>query len=77
VHLTNNQPINKFDLLTLFKLVFVRSQVQLVPYIDYKVDKSLINTNSMFDPKVPSYMQMLEEMKAWIETHPDLYIYSI
>lgn len=71
-HLVNDQKINKFDLITIFKNVF-NKDVDIEAFDDYKVDKSLINTNNDFDFYIPSYEQMVAEMKTWIRNHKALY----
>ncbi|MES2560312.1 MAG: SDR family oxidoreductase [Bacteroidota bacterium] len=75
VHLTNNEKIHKFDLISLFKEVFERESVSIVPYDNYKVDKSLLNTRTDFKPNVPGYAQMIVEMKEWMQSHQSYYAY--
>jgi len=72
-HLVNGDKINKYDLTGLFKNIFVKNDITIEPYDDYKVDKSLIKTNEQFKYSVPSYETMIKEMKSWIEAHKDLY----
>lgn len=76
-HLVNDEKINKYDLTNLFKNVFKKDTVQIKPYDDYKVDKSLVKTNFEFQYQVPSYQLMLQEMKSWIVEHQDLYTHGI
>jgi len=54
--------------------VFARN-IAILTREDYKVDKSLINTRSDLDYKIPSYKEMIEEMKEWIDCHSELYRY--
>jgi dTDP-4-dehydrorhamnose reductase len=75
-HLVNDNKINKFDLTGLFKNVFNRTTLEIVPYDEYKIDKSLVRTDHTFHYEVPSYKEMIEEMKGWIAMHPDLYNYT-
>lgn len=72
-HLVNNEKINKFDLVSLFKKIFEKDDVIIQAKDDYKVDKSLVKTNNDFDYVVPSYSKMIEEMKIWITNHHSLY----
>jgi len=65
--------INKFDLLQLFNKHFRSSSLPILPSNTVNVDKTLINTRSDFPFSVPSYEQMIIEMKEWIWAHPDLY----
>lgn len=74
-HLVNTEVINKFELTTLFKEIFEKNEVNIIPYDGYKVDKSLIRTNFHFDYTVKSYSEMLTEMKTWISEHSTLYAY--
>jgi dTDP-4-dehydrorhamnose reductase len=72
-HLVNDQKINKYDLITLFKDIFKKTDVKIDPLDDYKVDKSLLKTNHDFAYIVPSYKAMILSMKEWIENHDQLY----
>ena len=74
-HLVNGEKIDKYNLTSLFKDVFEKDDLQIEPFDDYKVDKSLIKTNSDFNYAVPAYPVMIREMKDWIDAHPDLYKY--
>lgn len=70
-HVVNNERIDKFSLLTLFKQYF-NKDIEIVPKSDYVSDKSLIRTTD-FDFGVPTYDQMVKEMSEWVSTHADLY----
>ena len=60
IHVTNGQPISKFDLLSLIKHKFQLNNIQLKMVPGKKSDKSL---NSKYDYfNVPSYEQMITEM---------------
>ncbi|MGQ7853154.1 dTDP-4-dehydrorhamnose reductase family protein [Pedobacter sp. WC2501] len=72
-HVVNNEKINKYNLVNLFKEIFDKTDIEVEPYDDYKVDKSLIKTNASFSYTVPSYKQMLHEMKVWIDEKHALY----
>jgi len=72
-HLVNNEKINKFELLTLFNK-HIKDQPVTISASDTPMpDKSLINTRNDFSFMVPSYEQMIIEMKEWIRNHKDLY----
>ena len=66
IHLTNSNKLSKFELLTLIKTVFELNDIQIIEYHNYEVDKSLVNTRNDIDLKVPSYLDMILEMKKWI-----------
>lgn len=71
--LVNNEKINKFELTSLFNKYFKHDKVQIVPTKTVSLDKSLTNHRTDFNFKVPSYEEMVKEMKVWIETHQDIY----
>lgn len=73
-HLTNSQPISKFDLLNIFKDVYSKN-VEINDHKDYVCNKSLLNTNKSVDYKVVGYSQMLEEQKNFMLAHKKFYKY--
>lgn len=72
-HLVNNQSINKYDLLHLFNLYFKSGEIQINKSDIVKSKKTLINTRTDFSFEVPTYQEMLKEMKEWVENHIDYY----
>lgn len=72
-NLVNKEYINKFDLLKLFNKYMKEDAITILPSDALVVDKSLINNRNDFEFVVPSYEQMIIEMKEWIEIHKDLY----
>lgn len=72
-HLVNSDKINKYDLINIFKEVFEKRELIIEPFDDYKVDKSLVKTNNIFDYTIPCYFDMIMEMKTWITRHKVLY----
>ena len=71
-HLVNNQKINKYDLLILFKK-YMGKNIDIKKDDTYVSDKSLINTRTDFDLKIPSYEKMVEEMSEWINNNREKY----
>lgn len=71
-HVVNNQFISKKDLLELFKKYFTK-KITISDNDSVKSEKTLIKTNLSYDFKVPSYDQMIKEMKEWVVAHQDLY----
>lgn len=67
IHLTNNKKISKYDLLTLIKMIWHRSDIDII--MDDKVikDKSLITATHRLDWLVPDYEEMLVLMKDEIK----------
>lgn len=70
-HVVNNQKIDKYSLLNLFKQYF-NKEIVINKKSDYVSDKSLIRTTD-FDFEVPSYNQMVKEMSEWVTNHEELY----
>lgn len=71
-HVVNNQFISKKELLELFKKYFAK-KITILDNDSVKSEKTLIKTNLSYDFKVPSYDQMIKEMKEWVVAHQDLY----
>jgi dTDP-4-dehydrorhamnose reductase len=71
-HLVYPEKISKFNLVGIFNDVF-NTGLKIVPYDGYKVDKSLVNTRKDFSFKVKNYVEMVQEMKKWINEHKELY----
>jgi dTDP-4-dehydrorhamnose reductase len=65
IHLTNNQPISKYDLLHEIKKVYELDQISIIPFADYTSDKSFLNTRTDFQYRVPDYEVMLTALQAW------------
>lgn len=74
-HLVNGGKINKFDLIELFKTIFEKDGLHIVPYAAYRVDKSLVKTDDTFRYEVPSYEVMIRQMKDWILRYSSMYNY--
>ena len=72
-NLVNNKSINKFDLLGLFNKHMKGGKLTLLPSDTVNLNKSLINNRTDFSFKVPSYEQMVIEMREWIYNHKELY----
>lgn len=72
-NLVNNETINKFDLLGLFNKYITNEKNNIEPSDMVNLNKSLVNNRENFSFKVPSYVQMIIEMKEWINNHKELY----
>lgn len=59
--------IDKYSLLMLFNKVFRNNSITINKNSSYKVDKSMHSIRTDFDYKVPSYEDMIVEMKNWID----------
>ena len=65
VHATNSIEISKYDLIKLINKIFDLN-ISLHKNIDYKISKTLLNTK-IKNYNFPSYIEMINEMKDWIE----------
>ncbi|WP_175622837.1 dTDP-4-dehydrorhamnose reductase family protein [Chryseobacterium schmidteae] len=74
VHLTNGNPINKFDLVNLFKDIWNKDQTTILPYEGKNVDKSL-QKSELLKYEVKSYKDMLIEQSEWMKEFSNLYNY--
>jgi dTDP-4-dehydrorhamnose reductase len=74
-NLVNNESISKYDLLRLFNRHFRNEELSIEKNDTIKLDKSLRNTRSDFSFVVPSYEQMVIDMKAWVDDHKELYLH--
>ncbi|XRG77365.1 sugar nucleotide-binding protein [Rossellomorea sp. GAMAL-10_SWC] len=72
-NLVNNTSISKLDLLKLFNENFKANEINIIPNSSINVDKTLINNRNDFTFIVPSYEDMIREMKEWIYSHKNLY----
>lgn len=72
-NLVNNESISKFELLGLFNKHMRDDEILIKPSEAVNLNKSLINNRKDFSFVVPSYEQMVIEMKEWIYSHKELY----
>ncbi|MEI6266707.1 MAG: sugar nucleotide-binding protein [bacterium] len=72
-HLVPDKNISKYDLVSTFKEVFNRTDIEIEAREGVVADKSLLNTRSDFDFAVPSYEVMIKDMKKWVIGHKEFY----
>lgn len=60
--------IDKHSLLNLFNKIFRNGSIVINENSKYKVDKSMHSSRTDFDYNVPSYEEMIVEMKQWIDS---------
>lgn len=60
-HLTNNQPINKYELLRLLKK-YTKKDISITPIEGKDVDKSFIDTRNEINYIIPSYDLMIKNL---------------
>ena len=68
VHLTNNEPISKFNLLAIINNVY-ELNLNILDDKDYKCNKSFINTNNSIHYTVPSYEKMILNQKEFMKNN--------
>lgn len=73
-NLVNNESISKYDMLRLFNKYFRNNEIEILPSDSLQLDKSLrCSRTNDFSFKVPSYEQMVVEMRVWVDNHKELY----
>ncbi|MDD3322943.1 MAG: SDR family oxidoreductase [Paludibacter sp.] len=77
VHLTNGERISKYDLISLFKEIWKRDDLIIMPCNGKSIDKSL-RKSEKFKFAVSTYNQMLIDQFEWMQKNSILYsdIYS-
>lgn len=65
--------ISKHDLLILFKKIFEKNNVKILPNSNFVMDKTLVNSRKDFTYRVKSYPEQLLRLRQWIEVNSDLY----
>lgn len=68
-HLGGERKISKHDLLVLFKAIFNKDGVDIVPDSGFVLDRTIVNTRTDFDYHVPGYDEMILELKDWMDRH--------
>ncbi|MBK5484112.1 sugar nucleotide-binding protein [Peribacillus sp. TH16] len=72
-NLVNNYSINKYEMLCHFNKYFKDNSIEIIKSDNVSLNKSLLNNRRDFNFKVPSYEQMILEMKEWVYNHEELY----
>lgn len=65
--------ISKYELLKLFNHYLKDDKVEIQPYDEFILDKTLIRTRFEFAEIVPDYEVMIREMTDWMKRHKKLY----
>ena len=71
-HVTNNDPISKYELLMLMQKIFARD-IKITPVDGIVSNKSFIDTRNLLGYKVPTYEKMLSELHEMIINNKSLY----
>lgn len=72
IHITNGERISKYDLLKVFQEYFNKA-LNVIPVDGKEIDKSLKSERDDFNYDVPSYSEMIQEMKKFMEENRNLY----
>ena len=72
VQISNGESVSKLELLELIQKIWKKNDVEIVPIDANGINKS-IRKSERVKYNVPSYSEMLEEMKAWMEKRRSLY----
>lgn len=72
-NLVNNTNISKYNLLNLFNKIIRNDELNILTSDKLVLDKSLINNRTDFSFIVPSYEEMVKDMKDWMDNHKELY----
>jgi dTDP-4-dehydrorhamnose reductase len=74
IHVVNNQTISKLALIQLINQFFHNKNRQIIPTPIPVSNKSLISTRKDFTFHVPTYEQMVADLRKWMELHPENYL---
>lgn len=72
IQLSNGVGISKYDLLCLFKEIWQKQDVNILPVDANGVDKSIAKSGR-FDYEVPAYRKMLEDLWGWMQVYHESY----
>ncbi|MCY9017512.1 SDR family oxidoreductase [Priestia megaterium] len=65
-HLHSKQKLSKLTLLELFKEVFEKDDIEIIPDEEVVLDRTIISTRTDFCYTPPGYREMLNELKEWM-----------
>ena len=71
-HITNNQSINKYDLLCLFKKS-LKKNIDIIAIDGKSVNKNFIDTREEINYEIPSYEDMIQKLAQLIFSNKELY----
>lgn len=72
-HVTDSQPISKYELLKIIKEKFDKTDVKLVAIDGKAVDKSFIDTRNELGYDIPNYTQMIAELRSFMKLYSSYY----
>jgi dTDP-4-dehydrorhamnose reductase len=68
-HLGSEQKISKYSLLKLLQEIFEKDDVTIIPDSNIVLDRTIINTRTDFRYQIPSYKEMLIELRDWMQNY--------
>lgn len=68
-----NHKIDKYSLLRLFNSIFRNDSLTVTENSNYKVDKSMYSSRNDFRYSIPTYIDMIQEMKHWVDEYKSNY----
>jgi dTDP-4-dehydrorhamnose reductase len=78
LHLTNGEPISKYDLLCLFKDVWGKKDIVIQKEENKATNRSLVCSRQDLVYQIPSYVSMLSELHNFMRDHATIYsIYGL
>lgn len=66
-HLNADKKISKYALLKLIQEIYEKKDVEIIPDATIKLDRTIKNTRTDFKYPVPSYQEMLLELRDWMK----------
>lgn len=67
-HLGSVQKVSKYELLTIFKDVFNKKDVEIIADSKIALDRTIKSTRSDYNYRIPTYMEMMKELRSWMES---------
>ncbi|PWW31912.1 dTDP-4-dehydrorhamnose reductase [Cytobacillus oceanisediminis] len=65
-HLGSEEKISKYSLLKLIQQTFEKTDVEIIPDDTFRLDRTIKNTRTDFLYPIPSYEQMLVDLRDWM-----------
>ncbi|OAS84632.1 MULTISPECIES: dTDP-4-dehydrorhamnose reductase family protein [Metabacillus] len=65
-HLGSDEKVSKYTLLKLIQEIFRKNDVQIIPDTEIVLDRSIKRTRADFQYLIPSYQEMLFELREWM-----------
>lgn len=73
IHITNGQPISKFELVSIMNQIWKNNQIKIKAIDGKVVDKSLKSCRLDFEFAINSYSKMLNDQYDWMHLNESLY----